>query len=146
MKDDKKRDKEVQHLFETIQKNGTNISVETKKIDTSDYLLVKAENSNLKKEIIELEKYIAVLEEKLKSSDAEIITLKEKNKQNSRNAGRKKMYKTEKFQKFTTLYEQKLSLKDICKRMNMSLRSAYYYRKEYEIYKSFEDDIKKQRY
>lgn len=145
MKDDKKRDKEVQHLFETIQKNGTNISVETKKIDTSDYLLAKAENRNLKKEIIELEKYIAVLEEKLKSSDAEIITLKEKNKHNSRNAGRKKMYQTEKFQKFSTLYEQKLSLKDICKRMNMSLRSAYYYRKEYEIYKSFED-TKKQRY
>lgn len=139
------REKEVKKLFKTIEKNGVEVALDSTPIDTSDYLLVKAENSSLKIEISELEVQMQALEKKLEDYKSEIVTLREKTKHNARNAGRKKMHLTDKFQTFVKLYEQHLSLKDICNKMHISLRSAYYYRNEYKIYKSFED-TKKQRY
>lgn len=139
------REKEVKKLFKTIEKNSVSIALDNTPIDTSDYLLVKAENSSLKIEINKLEEQIKLLKKEVENCRTELNSLREKTKHNARNAGRKKMYLTDKFKTFVKLYEQKLTLEEICSRMHISLRSAYYYRKEYQIYKSFEDN-KKQRY
>lgn len=140
-----KREKEVSKLLKDISKNETSTAFVDNGVDTSDYLLVKGENASLRMQIKNLENEIKELNCKLSTASKELELLREKTKHNARNAGRKKMYKTDKFKRFVKLYEKDISLKDISNRMNISMRSAYYYQKEYKIYKTFEES-KKQGY
>jgi hypothetical protein len=140
-----KREKEVSKLLKDITKNETSTAFVDNGVDTSDYLLVKGENASLRMQIENLENEIKELNCKFSTASKELELLREKTKHNARNAGRKKMYKTDKFKRFVELYERNISLKDISNRMNISMRSAYYYQKEYKIYKTFEES-KKQGY
>lgn len=146
MKMPKSFDEDVAQLIDDIQKSTGNKNYNiADNIDMSDYLMCKAENKKMatiiEKQTIKIEK----LENKLEQSQFEIECLNKKIGHNIRNAGRKKMHLTEKYKRFASLYEQNYSLNQISSIMKMSMRSCYYYKKEYET-TSVYDQIKKQEY